>query len=289
MGVEHVGAEPSVDPGHALARHLGRHAQPRDEEDLLQRRGELGRRVVAQPALELVQDRIARVPAHADDEGKAELRLVGIVQPMEARELLLRQRVEADARLLVPEIRRSPRLRGRPCRRDRDGRAGTRAAASRGAARTAPIMASCSAGYRWRRTPLGGRAFRDPGRQLERCRQRRPRNPRALRDSRSASACDHAGRPSTPAVRLYSPAMQNPREELAMTGRNTFTRRRLRDGQLRRRRPDSARRCRSARPPHRARRPTSRSACCCRPPAFRRRSARPAAAAPTSPTTCSPT
>jgi hypothetical protein len=47
---------------------------------------------------------LARVTAHADDEGKAELLLVGVVQAMEAGELLLRQRVEADARLLVPRL-----------------------------------------------------------------------------------------------------------------------------------------------------------------------------------------
>jgi hypothetical protein len=41
------------------------------------------------------------MPAHADDEGKAELILVGIVEAMKTGELLLRQRVEPDARLLV--------------------------------------------------------------------------------------------------------------------------------------------------------------------------------------------
>jgi hypothetical protein len=51
--------------------------------------------------LELRQDRIARVAPHADDERKAELRLVGIVQTMEAREVGLTQRIEADARLLA--------------------------------------------------------------------------------------------------------------------------------------------------------------------------------------------
>src|SRR5581483_12143195 len=36
-----------------------------------------------------------------DDEGKAELRLVGVVQAMEARILLVRQGIESGARLLA--------------------------------------------------------------------------------------------------------------------------------------------------------------------------------------------
>ena len=106
MGIEHMGAEPAVDVGHALARDLGCDPEPRDEEDFLHRRGILGRRIVPQPALELRQDRIPRVPAHADDEGNAELRLVGVVQPVEAGELLLVQAVQADARLLALRTRR---------------------------------------------------------------------------------------------------------------------------------------------------------------------------------------
>src|SRR5215216_3914845 len=72
MGVEHVGAEPAVDRRHALARHLACDPKSRDEEHFLQRRGELRRRLMPQPALELRQDGLLRVPAHTDDEGKAE-------------------------------------------------------------------------------------------------------------------------------------------------------------------------------------------------------------------------
>src|SRR5882672_10336828 len=86
--VEHMGAEPAVDNGHALARNLACDPESRDEEHFLQRRRELRREIVPRPALELRQDGIARVPAHTDDEGEAELRLVGVVQPMEAREFL---------------------------------------------------------------------------------------------------------------------------------------------------------------------------------------------------------
>src|SRR4029079_8003061 len=85
-------------------RHLRRDPQARDVEDLLHRLRELGRRVADYPALALRQDRIARVTAHADHERKAELRLVGVVQAVEARELLVRQRVEAGTRLLAPGI-----------------------------------------------------------------------------------------------------------------------------------------------------------------------------------------
>src|SRR5471030_132200 len=101
MSVEDVGAETTVHERHALARHLGRDAKPRDVKDLLYGGRELLPFVVQQTALELLQDRVSRVAAHTDDKGKAELFLVGIVQAMEARELLLGQRVETDARLLV--------------------------------------------------------------------------------------------------------------------------------------------------------------------------------------------
>src|SRR6185369_7009905 len=59
MGVEHMGAEPAIDRRHALARHLACDPKSRDEEHFLQRRGELRRLIVPQPALELHQDGIA--------------------------------------------------------------------------------------------------------------------------------------------------------------------------------------------------------------------------------------
>src|ERR1700722_7376101 len=104
MGIQDVGAEPAVHRRHALAGHLARDPEPRDEKDFLQGGRELGGGVVANPALELREDRIAAVATHADHEGKTELRLVGVVQAMKAGELLLAQAVEADAGLLGPRI-----------------------------------------------------------------------------------------------------------------------------------------------------------------------------------------
>ncbi len=62
-------------------------------------RSPLGLDVVAEPPLELAQDRIAGVPAHADDEGKAEFLPVGGIEPAEAVEFLRAQPVEAEAAL----------------------------------------------------------------------------------------------------------------------------------------------------------------------------------------------
>jgi hypothetical protein len=73
--------------------------------DLLERRRSLRLEAVGQPALEIVQDRVARVPAHADDEGKAEALAIGRVQPLEARELCLAQPVEPEAALLPARLR----------------------------------------------------------------------------------------------------------------------------------------------------------------------------------------
>ena len=73
--------------------------------DLLERRGPLCLGAVAQPALEIVQDRIARVPAHADDEGETEALAIGGIQPLEARELRVAQAVEPEAALLPARLR----------------------------------------------------------------------------------------------------------------------------------------------------------------------------------------
>src|SRR5258708_103654 len=104
MGIQHMGAEPAVDGRHALACHLAGDPEPRDVKDFLQGRRELGGGVVAKPALELPQDRIAAVAANTDHEGETELRLVGVVQAMKVGELLLAQAVESNARLLAPGI-----------------------------------------------------------------------------------------------------------------------------------------------------------------------------------------
>ena len=95
-----MGREPAGGRRLAGAIHLGDQAQPRDQADLLERALPFGRDVVAEPTLELPQDRIAGVPAHADDEGKAEFLPVGGVEPAEAVELLRAQPVEAEAALL---------------------------------------------------------------------------------------------------------------------------------------------------------------------------------------------
>ena len=41
------------------------------------------------------------MPAHADDEGNAEIRLVGVVEFVEAGEFTLAEPVKPDARLLI--------------------------------------------------------------------------------------------------------------------------------------------------------------------------------------------
>ena len=94
-----MGREPAGGDRLAGAVHLGDQAQPRDQADLVQRGIAFGLRVVLKPALELAQDRIPGVPAHADDEGKAEFLPVGGVEAVEAVELLGAQPVEAEPAL----------------------------------------------------------------------------------------------------------------------------------------------------------------------------------------------
>src|SRR6202030_3685276 len=57
--------------------------------------------VVAKAVLELAQDRFLAVPAHADDEGYAELFAIGTVEPVEGGEFVRRESVEPRARLLM--------------------------------------------------------------------------------------------------------------------------------------------------------------------------------------------
>ena len=137
--------------------------------------------IVAQAALELGQDRIARVAAHADDEGKAELRLVGIVQAVEARELLLRERVEPDARLLVPRV-----LGQRAGAGGLAGQVGMAAQEVELAfARRGPHRAHHRRVQRRHggERSLGGDGFGDPGGQFERIADRGRRSPQGPRDS----------------------------------------------------------------------------------------------------------
>src|SRR5258708_4120949 len=104
MGIEDMGAQSSADFRHALTRHLARNAKPRDVEDFLQGGSELRRSIVAEPAFELRQDRVPRVAAHADDERKAELRCICVVEAMKTVERLVAETVEANACLLALRI-----------------------------------------------------------------------------------------------------------------------------------------------------------------------------------------
>ena len=105
------------------------------------------------------------MPANADHEREAELRLVGIVQAMEARELLVGKRVEAGARLLslriVGDVAGARRLAGEVGMVAHEGDL-----LSRGAARTAPIIAACRS-LTVANGARGVRGLRHPGRQLE--------------------------------------------------------------------------------------------------------------------------
>jgi phosphoserine phosphatase len=194
MGVEHMRAEAAVHSRHSLPRNLGRQTQPRDEEDFLQGSGEFGGGIVPQPALELGEDRIARVPADADDEGEAELRLVGVVEAMEAGVFLLGERIEADARLLVSRIlgdsARPRRLAGEIGMAAHEGKL---ALTRRGPHRAHHRFVQ---GGDRGEGAFGGRGFGDPRRQFERIAD----SGRELAGGRSievVEAVHHAGRPST--------------------------------------------------------------------------------------------
>ena len=163
--IEHMGRQPAV--GLRLARPVDRidQPQPRDVADLGQRRRPLRVRAVAQPALELVEDGVARVPAHADDEGKSEPLTVGGVEPLEAREFLLAQPGEPQAALLAPRLRchgTRPRHLARKLRVALDE--GELLGLARGRHLLAHDGAEVSHGGK---RALGKRPLGDPGRLLE--------------------------------------------------------------------------------------------------------------------------
>jgi hypothetical protein len=160
---------------------------------------------VPQPALELRQDGIARVPAHTDDEGKAELRLVRVVQPVEARELLFAQAVQADARLLAPGLighrARSGRLAGKVGMAMQE--------LDLPFARGGPHRAHhglVQGGYRLERTPRR-RAFSDPRRQFKGIADGGCEIPR-VHPVQRVERKRHAGHLAWPGGRLYSPVMK---------------------------------------------------------------------------------
>ena len=130
--VQHVRGEAAVRLRLAGPVHRLDEPQPRDVADLrgAPRRAPC-RGVLAEPALEVVEDGVARVPAHADDERKAEALAIGRVQPLEARELRLAQPVETEAALLPARLPPSWRRRARPCCRAPGGRGSGRAARPR--------------------------------------------------------------------------------------------------------------------------------------------------------------
>jgi len=96
--------EITIDPRHALTRHLLGDAQARDEEFFLDRAGKFGCKVVAEPTLELREDRVLGIAAVGDREGHVELVAIGLVQLLQPFVIGLGQRVDARDRLL--ELRR---------------------------------------------------------------------------------------------------------------------------------------------------------------------------------------
>ena len=124
------GAPPSVKP-HPHWQHVLQPEQ-RDALDLRGRRCRTRSRGRCRSASrEGRQDARLVVVAHGDDEGKAELRLVGVVELGEARALGVGQRVEPGAGLLGGRLRASAAWPRPACRRDRGGPSARRAARSR--------------------------------------------------------------------------------------------------------------------------------------------------------------
>ncbi len=74
--------------------------------DLRKRGGEFILLGEMRTTLELVQDRIARLAAHADDEGKTETLAIGAVQRLETLELRVAEAVQAETALLGDGFRR---------------------------------------------------------------------------------------------------------------------------------------------------------------------------------------
>ena len=100
MHIEHVGRQVAVHFETVGRRHPLIEPQRGDPKNLGERGFLFGRGVVAQPPLELAQDRFLAVAAHADNEGHAEFFTVGVVEAMESGELRFAQPVEPGAGLL---------------------------------------------------------------------------------------------------------------------------------------------------------------------------------------------
>ena len=120
--VQHVRGEPPVRLRFAGALHGLDEPQARDVADLLQRGGALGLEAVGEPPLELAQDRIARVAAHADDEGHAEARRDSPHSAARSGRTRPRSGGRGRGCPAPGATRPSWRRRGRPCRRAPDGR-----------------------------------------------------------------------------------------------------------------------------------------------------------------------
>src|ERR1700761_4013478 len=101
MYVEHMSRQPTGQLEFVRRLDAQVEAQRRDAEDLGKRGFSFLGRAVGETPLELSQDRILGVAPHADDEGEAELRPIGIVELMEARELRVAQPVKSGAGLLT--------------------------------------------------------------------------------------------------------------------------------------------------------------------------------------------
>ena len=84
--------------------HQLRQPQGRDLRNLRKRGLLLRRRRVPQAAAERIENRVLRMPADAENERKAELRLVGIVRRFKRRELRVRQAIQPGPVLLRHRI-----------------------------------------------------------------------------------------------------------------------------------------------------------------------------------------
>src|SRR6202048_2114169 len=100
MGIEDMGGHMPVPRNPLPTLDTLIETQRRNPEDLGNRDLLLDPRAVLQTAFKVAQDRGLAVPAHAYDEPPRELLPIRIVERMDTREFLLRQPVEACARLL---------------------------------------------------------------------------------------------------------------------------------------------------------------------------------------------
>ncbi len=101
LGVEHMGRQPATDFQTVGAGDALIEAERDDTENLIQRRFALRRGIIAEAFFELAQDRVFAVPAHANDEGNVEFRVIGIVKPVEIGEFIVREPIQSGARLLA--------------------------------------------------------------------------------------------------------------------------------------------------------------------------------------------